>query len=330
MESNIIDHLNAATLRPDSWREFVGQTAARAQFDVMIAAAQQRGSILDHLLLSGPSGLGKTTLSRLAAGAMGGRLHTATGPGLGDPLDLCAVLTGLDDGDVLFLDEIHALPVRLQESLYPAMEDRQLHILTGSGSNVRTLTIGLASFTLIGATTRAGSLNKPLRDRFVHEVHLDYYAVEELSEIIVAAEPKLSMRLDAGGRLALAKVSRGVPRIALRYLRQIRDFVQLAGAGDEGTVRRALESIGLGRYGESWLERSILEALCGKLADRPVGLGTLAAVTQQSPDDVEQAEVYLMELGFMARTGQGRTALGKGVSYVRSLREAEVFEGVEL
>lgn len=330
METNTFDHLNAAVLRPATWSDFIGQGAARAQLDVMIEAALQRGSQLDHLLLSGPPGLGKTTIAQLAARAMDSRLHTASGNSLGDPMELAGLLTNLEDGDTLFIDELHILSHRLQEQLYPAMEDRQLHIVTGSAGQVKTVTIPLARFTLIGATTRAGSLNTPLRDRFVHEVHLDYYSAEDLAEIIQAAEPKLGIELDGGGRMALARVSRGTPRIALRYLRQIRDFVQLAGDGSQATVRRALDSIGVGSLGETWLERSVLQALCGKLSSRPVGLGTLAAAIQQSPDDVEAAEHYLMELGFLERTSQGRVANGKAMHYLRQSAEAEVFEGVAL
>jgi len=330
MDTNTCDYMNAAALRPSTWGEFIGQGAARAQLDVMIEAALQRGSQLDHLLLSGPPGLGKTTIAALAAQAMDSRLHKASGIALTDPLELCAVLTNIEDGETLFIDELHALPQRLQEALYPAMEDRQLHLLTGSGSQVRTISIPLARFTMIGATTRAGNLNAPLRDRFVHEIHLDFYPPDELAQIIAAAEPKLGIELEPGGRGQLARVSRGTPRIALRYLRQIRDFVQLAGEGSEGTVRRALESIGIGAKGETWLERAVLSALCGKLSSRPVGLGTLAAAIQQSPDDVEAAEVYLMELGLLERTGQGRIANGKAMHYLRQTAEAEVFEGVRL
>lgn len=324
MESNTIDQVNAA-LRPQDWDGYIGQCAAKTQLAVMIQAAQERGELLDHMLLSGPPGLGKTQAALLTAKAMGQPLYTLSGAAPIDPLDFYAILAGRDAGDLLFIDEIHRLPRQLQEALYPAMEDRELHILAGTGENVRTVTIPLEPFTLIGATTRAGGLNKPLRERFVHEIHLDFYAHDELAQIVAAAEPKLGMALTDGGRLALAQVSRGTPRIALRYLRQIRDFVQLSGDGSEGTVRRALESIGIGRLGETWLERSILEALCGKLAERPVGLGTIAAVTQQSPDDVEAAEVYLIELGFLNRTAQGRVATGKAGKYLRELAEAEVY-----
>jgi len=297
------------SLRPKTLGAFVGQSALREKLGIFLEAARQRGEALDHVLLAGPPGLGKTSLAAILANEMGVGFHPTSGPVLEKKGDLAAVLTQLADGDVLFIDEIHRLNRSIEETLYPAMEDYQLDVMLGQGPSARTLRLDLPRFTLVGATTRTGLLAGPLRDRFGVVERLDYYAVEDLARIITRSAGLLGVAVDDGGARMLAGRARGTPRIANRLLRRVRDVVQVKGhAGiDTEVAGSALALLEVDSLGLDELDRRILRVLCETFEGRPVGLGTIADAVGESPDTIEDVyEPFLLQEGLILRTPRGR------------------------
>ncbi len=297
------------SLRPKNLGAFIGQPAVKEKLGIFLEAAKQRGEPLDHVLLAGPPGLGKTSLAAILALEMGVAFHPTSGPVLEKKGDLAAVLTQLGEGDILFIDEIHRLNRAIEETLYPAMEDFQLDVMLGQGPTARTLRLDLPRFTLVGATTRTGLLASPLRDRFGVVERLDYYAPMELAAIITRSAGLLDVAIDAPGAEMLASRSRGTPRIANRLLRRVRDVVQVRGhAGiDPEIANEALSLLEVDARGLDELDRKILRFLCDVYEGRPVGLGTLADAVGESADTIEDVyEPYLLQEGLIQRTPRGR------------------------
>jgi Holliday junction DNA helicase RuvB len=298
-----------AALRPKTLDEFVGQKAARENLRVFVGAAKSRGDALDHVLFFGPPGLGKTTLAQIVAREMGVGFRATSGPVIARSGDLAALLTNLDDGDVLFIDEIHRLNPAVEEILYPAMEDRALDIMIGEGPSARSVRIDLPRFTLVGATTRQGLLTTPLRDRFGIPVRLNYYSHEELDQVIRRAATLLSLDISDDGAREIARRSRGTPRIAGRLLRRVRDFAQAAGAGvvDARVADAALERLEVDRLGLDAMDRRYLTMIAEVYRGGPVGVEALAAGLSEPRDTIEDVvEPYLLQLGLVARTARGR------------------------
>ncbi|MCC6158218.1 MAG: Holliday junction branch migration DNA helicase RuvB [Deltaproteobacteria bacterium] len=299
------------SLRPRSLDEYVGQKQVLDNLRVFITAAKQRGEALDHCLFSGPPGLGKTTLAHIIAGELGVGVKVTSGPVLERAGDLAAILTNLDPFDVLFIDEIHRLHTIVEEMLYPAMEDGQLDILVGQGPSARTVKMKLKPFTLVGATTRAGLLTSPIRDRFGIVARLDYYTHEDLATIVRRSAKILGYTISDDGAHEIARRSRGTPRVANRLLRRVRDFAQVAGAGaiDREQADRALAMLGVDDKGLDKLDRRLLEAIVESFGGGPVGVETLAATLAEERDTIEDVvEPFLMQLGFLKRTPRGRMA----------------------
>jgi Holliday junction DNA helicase RuvB len=300
-------------LRPRSLAEMVGQDRLRENLDVFIRAARERREALDHVLFHGPPGLGKTSLAHVVAREMGAPLRVTSGPAIERAGDLAALLSNLERGDVLFIDEIHRLPAAVEEILYPAMEDFKLDILVGQGPGARSIRLDLPRFTLIGATTRAGMLSSPLRDRFGWAARLEYYPPEDLEKILERSALLLGIGLEADARRELACRSRGTPRIANRLLRRVRDFAEVeggAGSGITGALARyALERLDVDVAGFDRLDRVLLLALIEKFEGGPVGLETLAAAVGEDKGTLEDVvEPFLIHQGFLARTPRGRVA----------------------
>ncbi|HEX8554102.1 MAG TPA: Holliday junction branch migration DNA helicase RuvB [Sphingomonas sp.] len=298
-----------AALRPKSLDEFVGQQAARENLRVFIQAARGRGDALDHVLFFGPPGLGKTTLAQIIAREMGVGFRATSGPVIAKSGDLAALLTNLEDGDVLFIDEIHRLQPAVEEVLYPAMEDRALDLMIGEGPSARSVRIDLPRFTLVGATTRQGLLTTPLRDRFGIPVRLQFYSVEELTRVVSRAARLLGLGVSADGAVEIARRSRGTPRIAGRLLRRVRDFANVAGVEtvDAGIADRALDRLEVDRLGLDAMDRRYLTMIADVYRGGPVGVETLAAGLSEPRDTIEEViEPYLIQLGLVARTARGR------------------------
>ena len=298
-----------AALRPRHLDEFVGQKAARENLRVFIEAARARGEALDHVLFFGPPGLGKTTLAQLIAREMGTSFRATSGPVIARSGDLAALLTNLEDGDVLFIDEIHRLAPAVEEVLYPAMEDRALDLMIGEGPSARSVRIDLPRFTLVGATTRQGLLTTPLRDRFGIPVRLQFYTVEELTRVVTRAAGLLGLAIAPDGATEVARRSRGTPRIAGRLLRRVRDFADVAGAPvvDADVADRALNRMEVDRLGLDAMDRRYLTMIADIYRGGPVGVETLAAGLSEPRDTIEEViEPYLIQIGMVARTARGR------------------------
>ena len=297
------------SLRPKTLDEYVGQTKAKENLKVYIESAKLRGESLDHVLLYGPPGLGKTTLSTIIANEMGVKIRTTSGPAIEKPGDLAAILTNLTDGDVLFIDEIHRLSRSVEEILYPAMEDYSLDIIIGKGPSARSIRIALPRFTLIGATTRAGQLTTPLRDRFGVLLKLELYTPDELALIVKRSAGILDIAITDDGAYSIASRSRGTPRIANRLLKRIRDFALVKGDGTitDSIAKFALEALEIDELGLDNIDRRMLEAIIKFYGGGPVGLDTLAATIGEEAITIEDVyEPYLMQIGFLARTPRGR------------------------
>ena len=299
------------SLRPRDLDSFVGQQSVREQLGIFLQAAKQRGEPLDHVLLAGPPGLGKTSLALILASEMGVEITITSGPVLERKGDLAAILTALGPGDVLFVDEIHRLNRAVEEVLYPAMEDFELDVVLGQGPQARTIRLDLPRFTLVGATTRSGLLTTPLRDRFGVVQRLDYYGPEDLAKIILRSAGLLGMQVEPEGARVIAGRSRGTPRIANRLLRRVRDVVQVRGMGavDRAAAEEALLVLEVDEAGLDDLDRKILTHLAVTFAGRPTGLGTLADAVGEAPDTIEDVyEPFLLQQGLLARTPRGRIA----------------------
>ncbi len=305
------EELDEAGLRPRTLAEFVGQGQLTEHLQIVIEAARKRQQPVDHLLFAGPPGLGKTSLSGIVAAEMGVGLRITAGPVLVRPGDLAALLTDLQEGDVLFIDEIHRLPRAVEEVLYPAMEDFKLDILIGKGPTARSIRLDLPRFTLVGATTRTGLVTGPLRDRFGFVGRLDLYDIDELQAIVVRSAGILGVPVDPEGALRIAERSRGTPRIANRLLRRVRDYVEVRATGritPEAAVD-GLELFGVDTLGLDKVDRAILDVLCRRFAGRAVGLTTLAQCIGEEPSTIEDAyEPYLLQQGLLQRTARGRMA----------------------
>jgi Holliday junction DNA helicase RuvB len=298
-------------LRPRALAEYVGQAKAREQLEIFIGAAKKRGEALDHVLLFGPPGLGKTTLSHIVAAELGVNLRQTSGPVLEKPKDLAAILTNLERNDVLFIDEIHRLSPVVEEILYPALEDYQIDIMIGEGPAARSIKLELQPFTLVGATTRAGMLTNPLRDRFGIVARLEFYTVEELSRIVARSAGLLHVAVEAAGAHEIARRSRGTPRIANRLLRRVRDYAEVKGSGriDVGTADKALAMLDVDPQGFDVMDRKLLEAVIHRFDGGPVGLDNVAAAIGEEPGTIEDViEPYLIQQGYLQRTPRGRIA----------------------
>jgi Holliday junction DNA helicase RuvB len=301
-----------AGLRPRALDEFVGQAEVREHLTIVLEAARARGQAADHLLFAGPPGLGKTTLAGIVAHELGAELHITSGPALERGGDLAAILTKLDDGDVLFIDEIHRLSRAVEEVLYPAMEDFQLDIVLGKGPAARSLRLDLPRFTLVGATTRTGLITGPLRDRFGLVARLDYYEPDDLTTIVTRAADILGVPVAEAGAVEIARRSRGTPRIANRLLRRVRDYAEVRAQGvvDEQAAHDGLHTFGVDELGLDKVDRSILSVLCERFGGGPVGLKTLAISVGEPTETVEDVyEPFLIRCGLILRTPQGRVAM---------------------
>lgn len=301
-----------ASLRPEDFAHFVGQAKVKERLILMVDAAKRRGDVLNHVLLSGPPGLGKTTLANIVASAVGSQLHTTSGPQIEKAGDLAGVLTNLQQGDVLFIDEIHRLHPAVEEYLYPAMEDFRLDIMIDQGPSARSIQLDLPKFTLVGATTRAGMLTSPLRSRFGLVNRLDYYTVEELTEILLRSAEILNVELTAEGGREIARRSRGTPRVANALLRWVRDFAQVKADGviEHEVADAALAMIEIDADGLDEMDKRILEAMIYKFNGGPVGLSSLAVAVGEDTSTLEDVhEPFLIMQGYFKRTPRGRVAL---------------------
>jgi len=312
--SDVLTQPDAAlemTLRPSLFSDFTGQAKVKERLEISVQAAQQRGEALDHILLSGPPGLGKTTIANILAKAMGANFKATSGPTIEKAGDLAGLLTNLEEGDVLFIDEIHRLQKTIEEYLYPAMEDFKLDIIIDQGPNARSVRLNLPRFTLIGATTRSGLLSAPLLTRFGMRERLDYYHTEQLQQIVTRSARLLNVETETEGAYEIARRSRGTPRIANNLLRRVRDYAQVRHDGriTSQVADRALAMLEIDRNGLDEMDKRILETIIVKFAGGPVGVGSLAVAVGEEPDTIEEVyEPYLIMEGYLNRTPQGRVA----------------------
>ena len=307
------------SLRPKSLESFVGQSKVKQNLKIYIEAAKKRRECLGHTLLYVPPGLGKTTLAHIIANEMGADIKVVSGPALSSMLDIVSILTGLEEGEVLFIDEIHRVNKLVEEALYSAMEDFTLDIVQGKGPGARTIKLPINRFTLVGATTRTGMLTGPMRDRFVNVCKLEKYTLSEIGDIIKRSSNILNVKIDEEACSKLADRSRGTPRIANRLLKNIRDFAQVIGKGyiDTEITDKALSSIGIDDKGLDDNDRAVLEALIVKFSGKPVGLETLAAAVNEDQGTIEDViEPYLIQLGFISRTPRGRVAMPEAYKHL--------------
>lgn len=299
------------SLRPQRLDDYCGQEHIKQSLKILIKAAQTRGESLDHVIFSGPPGLGKTTLAAVVANEMGAQIKTTSGPAIARTGDLAAILTNLQPGDVLFIDEIHRLNRQVEEILYPAMEDFSLDIVIGKGPAARSIRLDIPHFTLVGATTRSGMLTGPLRDRFGISFRLDYYGIEDLADIVCRSASILSVDIDRESAKEIASRSRGTPRLANRLLKRVRDYAQVRGGGsiDLAIAQEAMAFFEIDELGLDWMDIRILEMLCKTFRGRAVGLSTLASATGEDANTLEDVyEPYLLQCGLIVRTPQGRMA----------------------
>lgn len=312
------DIKNEKTLRPQTLEQYIGQAKAKENLKIYIEAAKGRDESLDHVLFFGPPGLGKTTLAGIIANEMGTHMKVTSGPAIAKPGEMAAILSNLQEGDILFVDEIHRLNRQVEEVLYPAMEDYAIDIMIGKGSSARSIRLDLPKFTLVGATTRAGLLSAPLRDRFGVIHHLEFYTVDELKTIIIKSAQKLNVEIDEAGAYELARRSRGTPRLANRLLKRVRDFAEVKYDGkiSKEVAAFALDLLEVDKLGLDQNDRNILMTMIEKFQGGPVGLDTLAAAIGEDAGTIEDVyEPYLVKNGFIVRTPKGRTVTDLAYSH---------------
>lgn len=327
IKKNIDDISVDQVLRPAAWDEYTGQEKIKDNLRVIIDAAQKRGEVMDHILFSGPAGLGKTTLAFLVAKEMGAPVRTTSGPALEKMGDMAAILSNLEPGEVLFIDEAHRINRLIEEVLYPAMEMRKLHLVIGKGPSARTLTLDLPPFTLVAATTRENLLSHPLRSRFGAILRLDYYTTDDIKKILERSSKILGIKMAPEGVETLAKASRATPRIANRLLKRARDYAEIHGTGmiDGGVAKKALEMLDVDEAGLEPSDRKLLLTIVEKFGGGPVGVNTLAAALNEEKGVIEDIyEPYLMSLGFLQRTSAGRMVLPPAYEHLKIKRPGEL------